>query len=70
MMKIKWIDRVGNEKVLRRVGENRCLLRTLYYLHVFIDLFLTLPSLQSITINKQYVVSQSNEKFKRHICDN
>ena len=29
MMKIKWIDRVSNEEVLRRVGEKRSLLRTL-----------------------------------------
>ena len=29
MMKIKWIDRVSNEKVLRRVEEKRSLLKTL-----------------------------------------
>ena len=29
MMKIKWIDRVSNEEVLRRVEEKRSLLKTL-----------------------------------------
>ena len=29
MMKIKWIDRVSNEEVLRRVAEKRSLLKTL-----------------------------------------
>ena len=29
MMKIKWIDRVSNEEVLRRVGEKRSLLKSL-----------------------------------------
>ena len=29
MMKIKWIERVSNQEVLRRVGEKRSLLRTL-----------------------------------------
>ena len=28
-MKIKWIDRVSNKEVLRRVGEKRSLLKTL-----------------------------------------
>ena len=29
MMRIKWIDRVSNEEVLRRVGEKRSLMKTL-----------------------------------------
>ena len=29
MMEIKWIDRVSNEEVLRRVEEKRSLLKTL-----------------------------------------
>ena len=29
MMKIKWVDRVSNEEVLRRVAEKKCLLKNL-----------------------------------------